>query len=306
MSPIELTDVSAGYGRDLVIRDTTIKVDQGITLLAAPNGSGKTTFLRLCAGILQPASGAVTVFGGDPYADPGIRAMIGYLSHQVGLEPRLTVVENLEFWARMRGVGPRQRRIAVSGVIADLGLGEIAASRAGMLSRGQRQRVTFARVLLGRPNLLLLDEPATGLDPGWYEQITQILESQVRDDGGCVLLASHDPRDHAAGWQVLEIAEGVIRSRSRNDGSRAACYRVQVASPVRIVHDGPWRIDYQGDDPAVMLVTVAGSGALAGFVTALEKVSAIVVSISLLSRVPGHPAECADGDQALSGPEKRS
>lgn len=306
MAPIELTDVSAGYGRDLVIRDTTIQVDQGITLLAAPNGSGKTTFLRLCAGILQPVSGTVTVFGGDPYADPGIRAMVGYLSHQVGLEPRLTVAENLEFWARMRGVSPRRRGTAVSEMVADLGLGEIAASRAGMLSRGQLQRATLARALLGRPNLLLLDEPAAGLDPGWYEQITQILESQVRDDGGCVLLASHDPRDHAAGWQVLEIAGGVIRNRTRNDGSRAACYRVRVASPVRIVQDGPWRIDYQGDDPAVMLVTVTMPGALAGFVAALEEVSAMVVSISMISPVPARPAECVDGGQALSGPEKRS
>jgi ABC-type multidrug transport system ATPase subunit len=282
VAPIELTEVSAGYGGDAVIKSTTIRVDHGITLLAAPNGAGKTTFLRLCAGILHAESGRVSVLGGDPYASAGVRARIGYLSHQVGLEPRLTVAENLEFWARMRGLGPARRREVVGEVIDELDLGGLASSRAGALSRGQRQRATLARTLLGRPELLLLDEPATGLDPGWYGTIAGILERQVREDGVCVLLASHDPRDHAAGWQVLEISDGVIRGRPMGDQQAVTRYEVRVASPVRILQRGPWQVEYQPGDEAAMTVTLTAPGALAGFVAALDEVSATVVSIRLL------------------------
>lgn len=286
MAPIELTAVSAGYGHDVIIRDTTIRVDRGITLLAAPNGAGKTTFLRLCAGILQPRSGRVSVLDGDPYASPRVRSRIGYLSHQVGLEPGLTVADNLDFWARMRGLGARQRRHAVSEAIAELELDGLASSPAGSLSRGQRQRASLARTMLGRPELLLLDEPATGLDPGWYETITRILERQVRAEGACVLLASHDPRDHAAGWQVLEITDGVIRGGARAGHKTVTRYQVQVASPVRIVQRGSWQVEYQSEDPASMVVTLTAPSALAGFVAALEQVSATVVSIRLLGSSP--------------------
>lgn len=303
-TPIELNEVSAGYGLSTVVRDTTLRIGHGITLLAAPNGAGKTTFLRLCAGILQAKSGHIRVLEDDPYANSGVRAKIGYLSHQVGLEPRLTVAENLEFWARMRGLAGQSRRSGVAEVITELDLGKLASAEAGTLSRGQRQRLSLARALIGRPRLLLLDEPATGLDPGWYEKVTGILETRVREQGASVLLASHDPRDHATGWRVLEIDGGVIRDRPHGVHSGAARYRVEVVSPVRIVQRGPWRLDYEPDDPRVMTVELAANGALAEFVAALEQVSATVASISLLGTLSGD-AGGTDADGVLSSTGER-
>jgi ABC-type transport system involved in cytochrome c biogenesis ATPase subunit len=265
-----------------------VRISPGITLVAAPNGAGKTTLLRLCAGIMRPMSGRVRVLAEDPYARSAIRARIGYLSHQAGLDPCLTVADNLEFWARMRGYRGRQGRQVVTGVVEQLDLGSLASSPAGSLSRGQRQRAALARALLGQPDVLLLDEPATGLDPGWHDKLTRILEGKVRGNGACVLLASHDPRDHATGWKVLEITDGVVHHRRRDHGPAVARYQVEVASPVRITRRGPWEIEYADNDPVAMTVTLTAHGALAAFVSALEQASVTVVSIQLRTGSQAH------------------
>lgn len=299
--PIVLAEVCAGYGTTPVIRDTTLSVERGITLLAAENGAGKTTFLRLCAGILRPLAGEVRVLAGDPYADPAIRARIGYLSHQSGLDPRLTVADNLEFWARVRGYSGQRGRLAVSEVIEELGLGELAAKAAAMLSRGQRQRAALARALLGDSELLLLDEPASGLDPEWYDAVTRVLERRTAERGASVLLASHDPRDHATGWQVLGITEGVIRRRDRDAGPGWASYVVTVASPTRVAESGSWRIEYPAADPAAMRVTLTVAGALGAFISAVERAGATIVSVQRDIGEPGVGAGLESASTFLEG-----
>ena len=131
-STVELTDVEAAYGSLPVLKNTTVRLDQGITLLAATNGSGKTMLLRLCAGILRPRTGLVRVLDGDPYQD-AVRQHIGYLSHQTGLDPGLTVTQNLLFWAGIHGDGPRMRRQHVAEVVEELDLRSLASTTASQL-----------------------------------------------------------------------------------------------------------------------------------------------------------------------------
>ena len=145
--------------------DATIRRG-AITGLAGPDGAGKTTLLRLLAGLLQASNGAVRVEGLDPIADgDALRALIGYMPQQFGLYEDLTVLENLELYADLRGVVGERRRHSFERLLAFTDLARFTARPAGKLSGGMKQKLGLACALLGEPRILLLDEPSVGVDP---------------------------------------------------------------------------------------------------------------------------------------------
>ncbi len=157
----------------------------GALVLTGPNGSGKTSFLRLVAGLLRPAAGSLAWRGRPVSDDPdALRAELHYVGHLDAVKPLLTVSENLAFWARLRGGG------AVTEALAGFGLTALADVPARFLSSGQRRRVALARLLAAPAALWLLDEPTVGLDSESIEALTTAMAAQ-RDGGGMVIAATH-------------------------------------------------------------------------------------------------------------------
>ncbi len=188
---IQLKDVSRLFGRVRALEAVTLDIAPGSsTALMGPNGAGKTTLLRLCANLLLPTSGELTVLGLDP-AEDGIelRSRIAVLGHDSHLYGDLDAIENLLFTARLYGIGDANARI--NAAIERVGLRGVARRPVRTYSRGMQQRCALARVLLQGPKLLLLDEPATGLDVAARETLYAIV-GELRERGTTVLVTTHD------------------------------------------------------------------------------------------------------------------
>jgi ABC-2 type transport system ATP-binding protein len=159
--------VSRSYRARPVLRGVDLTVNRGESVLVTgPNGSGKTTLLRLVTGVITPEAGSISLFGRDTRAHRGqSRRGIGFLpAGDRAIYARLTVRNNLEFWARIAFVPRADRRAMVDRALRDFGLEELAGCRADRISMGQRQRARLAMAFLHEPGLILLDEPDTSLD----------------------------------------------------------------------------------------------------------------------------------------------
>jgi heme exporter protein A len=169
--------------------DVTVSAGEAVAVLG-PNGAGKTTFLRILATLLRPSSGALSLFG-HPVGDGSARARrrIGFLSHQSFLYPDLTPMENLHFYGRMFRVPALAERLPA--LLAQVGLVGWAHRPVRTLSRGLEQRCALARALLHAPELLLLDEPFTGLDVDGAGTLSDILR-QTHAAGTTLLMTTHE------------------------------------------------------------------------------------------------------------------
>lgn len=191
------------FGRVRALGGVDLDVAPGETVVIfGPNGSGKTTLLKICAGLLRPTAGRVTVNGGDPRA---ARGRIGYAGHDSYLYPHLTAAENLAFYARLYGVRDEE----AEEMLERVGLGAKRGAPAGTLSRGQSQRLDLARALLHDPDLLLADEPFSGLD----ETSAGALPGLLARRGRSMLVATHDTdRGKAIADRILLLEGGRLVS----------------------------------------------------------------------------------------------
>ncbi|MEM7249000.1 MAG: ABC transporter ATP-binding protein [Acidobacteriota bacterium] len=192
--------------------------------LLGPNGAGKTTTLRVLAGLLQPDAGEVRIGEAriDKHPDDA-RRLVGYLPDHFGLYEDLTCREYLEFFAAALGIPRDQRRRSVEDALALTDLEEKADALAGALSRGMQQRLALARVLVHEPDLLLLDEPASGLDPRARIEIREVLQELGRM-GKTVVVSSHVLADIAQicnGLAILDHGK-VVTSGSLQEVLRQA------------------------------------------------------------------------------------
>jgi ABC-type Mn2+/Zn2+ transport system ATPase subunit len=214
---VELEGVRFGYGAAPVLDDIHLGLRQGeFTVLAGANGSGKTTLLRLCLGLLRPDAGTVTVLGGSP-TDPDVRRRVGYAPQGLRMATSLPVSVTEVVAAGLapsKGLFHRMDRrdwTMVTAAIDAVGLGDLSAECLFELSGGQQQRAILARALVGQPDLLLLDEPTTGID----RRLRPVLVRELRrraDLGACVVAVSHDPDEfHEAGERILVIVDGRVR-----------------------------------------------------------------------------------------------
>jgi ABC-2 type transport system ATP-binding protein len=162
---IDVNALNKSYGDKHVVRDFSLQVERGeIYGFLGPNGSGKTTSIRLICGLLKPDSGSGTVMGLDVIRQsPAIKREVGYMTQRFSLWEDLTIRENLDFVARMYGM--HDRIAQVSNALEKLGLLSRQNQLAGSLSGGWKQRLSLAACMLHQPKLLLLDEPTAGVDP---------------------------------------------------------------------------------------------------------------------------------------------
>ncbi len=178
-------------GRPAVEGLTFSAADGAITGLIGPNGSGKTTTLRLITGLLRPHAGRVLVDGIDPAQDPlGARRRIGALTDGLGNYPRLTTREHLRYFGELRGMPAAELDARIDFLLQLFDMRDIADRRAQGFSQGERMKLALARAMINNPPNLLLDEPANGLDVSSTRALRTLLES-LRASGNCVLLSSH-------------------------------------------------------------------------------------------------------------------
>ncbi len=173
-------------------RGISLEVRRGeVVAIVGPNGAGKTTFLRQLTTELRPTAGSVSVFGVDAVAEPeqAKRAM-GITPQEAGVFERLTVREHFELFARLKHLSKREAGEAAREVIAELGLIAETNKSVGALSGGQRRRILIGLALLGRPPLLVLDEPTTGLDPASRHVVWGVIRQAV-NTGTTVILSTH-------------------------------------------------------------------------------------------------------------------
>jgi ABC-2 type transport system ATP-binding protein len=190
MNVLQLDGVRKRYGRRDALLDVDLAVPAGSAIgLLGPNGAGKTTALRLLLGFTRPTAGRVSVQDRDP-GDPRSREGLGYLPERMALPGRMTVAGVLALHAGLAGLAGAEARRAIDAVLERTGIAQRADDRVGGLSKGLLQRVGFAQALLGEPRILLLDEPASGLDPiGIRDAREWIGEARAR--GATVLVSSH-------------------------------------------------------------------------------------------------------------------
>ena len=188
---IEARDVSKRFGRQVALRGVDLRVSPGRTLaIVGPNGAGKSTLLRILSTLARPSSGVV-LLGGVPVADDPVaaRRRLGVVFGATFLYDELTGAENLAYYARLYGVRDSAPRVAA--LVTLVGLEGRLHDRVGVYSRGMAQRLSIARALLHRPDVLLLDEPDAGLDPAAVADLPRL----VRGDGvpgRAIVLTTHD------------------------------------------------------------------------------------------------------------------
>jgi sodium transport system ATP-binding protein len=178
-------------GRPAVDALTFSAENGAITGLVGPNGSGKTTTLRLITGLLRPVSGQVRVDGIDPAQDPmGARRRLGALTDGLGNYPRLTTREHLRYFGELRGMPAAELEPRIQVLLDLFDMHGIADRRAQGFSQGERMKLALARAIINDPPNIILDEPANGLDVASARALRALLE-RFRDAGKCVLLSSH-------------------------------------------------------------------------------------------------------------------
>lgn len=190
---ILIEDLTHDYGEHRALDGVSLSIGQGeIFGLLGPNGSGKTTLFRILSTLIRPQSGAALIFGNDVQREPdGARQRMGVVFQRPSVDGKLTVAENLHHHGRLYGIPRAELAERSQTMMRRLGLADRARDRVETLSGGLQRRVELAKALLHRPELLVLDEPSTGLDPAARREFLRYLEELRSEDGVTVVLTTH-------------------------------------------------------------------------------------------------------------------
>ncbi len=225
---VEASGLCRSFGRRCAVDGVDLALGAGECLaLFGPNGAGKTTLLKLVAGLLAPTSGTVHVMGRSLRSEAASRASIGLISHQSMLYRALTSLENVEFAARLYGLpAPRDAAMAA---LERLRVADRSQTPVRALSRGLQQRVAIARSIVHRPELLLLDEPYTGLDAAGAAALTEMLHDLRAASATLVLVTHNVDEGLALATRAAIMLEGrLVREddcASLDRGAYRAAYR---------------------------------------------------------------------------------
>lgn len=194
---IRTEHLTRAFAAGLAVDDLSLEVPTGIAFgFLGPNGSGKTTMIRLLLGLLEPTGGRAEVLGFNPQTHGDqVRARVGALLDYPGLYERLTAADNLDFYGRVWHLSAPARRERARELLTRFGLWERRDERVGGWSRGMQQKLGVARALMHRPSLVFLDEPTSGLDPLAAVALTEDLATLVSQEGITVFLTTHNLRE---------------------------------------------------------------------------------------------------------------
>ncbi|SRR5579875_752957 len=291
---IEVSHLTKVFGERTAVADVSFSVARGEVFgFLGPNGAGKTTTVRVLGTLISPTAGSAAV-AGIPLGPAGaaeIRQRISIMPEDPGLYRRLTVAENLEFFARLYGLPRRQARMKEA--LAAVGLGDRAHDLTGSLSKGLRQRAALARSLLNDPEVMFLDEPTSGLDPAAAHEVLDLIAA-LRDRGVTVFLTTHRLDEAERLCDRVAIMNSSLRTVGRPDELRRALFSrslmvttaAPLAGPDQVFAGLPavqaWqRSDPAGGGPAGYALTVTDPAQAAPAVTrALVAAGADVLSIA--------------------------
>ena len=190
---IETQDLTKVYGAQVAVDHLNIKINQGEVFgFLGPNGAGKTTTLLMLLGLSEPTLGKAWVCGFDPTREPlKVKRAVGYLPENVGFYDDLTATQNLQYVGRLNGIHDAVSEPKIAGLLRQVELQDETRKKVGVFSRGMRQRLGIAEVLLKDPQVVFLDEPTLGLDPDGTNQMLDLIQSLSRDKGITVFFSSH-------------------------------------------------------------------------------------------------------------------
>jgi len=180
------------YGKSIAVDSIDFGIARGEVFgLLGPNGAGKTTTILMMLGLTEISSGEVSVLGFDPAREPlKVKQRVGYLPDAVGFYDQLTASENLAYTAKLMGLARAERAARIEAALARVGLAEVAEKRVGTFSRGMRQRLGLAEIIMKRAEIAILDEPTSGLDPQATQEFLGLIR-ELKAEGVTVLLSSH-------------------------------------------------------------------------------------------------------------------
>ncbi|MGV8895917.1 MAG: ABC transporter ATP-binding protein [Rhodoglobus sp.] len=275
---IVVEHVRRSFGEVHAVRDASFTALPGtVTGLIGPNGSGKTTLMLMLASLLQPEGGSIRIAGFDPMdATAEVRSRMGWMPDVLGSWANLSVRSTLEYAARMYGMGRPTASARADDLVQLVDLAELAASPTRVLSRGQKQKLSLARALIHDPEVLLLDEPASGLDPGARTQL-RLLVRRLAAEGKTILVSSH------VLTELDEMADGVVYI----DGGVTASDEVVARSRASA---RPWRIrssDGEGLRAALVSAGIASAEITADRKDLLVPLSGEDAATSLLAHLIG-------------------
>jgi ABC-2 type transport system ATP-binding protein len=216
---IETIDLTKRYGRQTAVDRLSLSIKDGeIFGFLGPNGAGKTTTLLMLLGLTRPSGGSATVCGLSPFRMAReVKRHVGYLPENVGFYGDMDAVQSLEYVAALNGIGSREAREKIDDLLELVGLKGNARKKTGAFSRGMKQRLGIAEVLMKDPTVLFLDEPTLGLDPEGAIQMVGLIQSLNQTRNITVLLSSHNLSQvqqisHRVGIMISGslIAEGSI------------------------------------------------------------------------------------------------
>ena len=209
---IEAENLSKAFGSLPVLQSLNFTLRQGefVALLGA-NGSGKSTLLRLLSGLSKPTSGAIRIGGWEmPREALAVRAQIGLVAHRPLLYENLTARENLDFYGKLYGIDRAERERRIQALLRSAGLRKRGDSLVRTFSRGMKQRLSIARATLHQPDILLLDEPYSGLDQAAIERLDETLHAAAKE-GRTIIMSTHQlERIPPAAGRALVLARGKI------------------------------------------------------------------------------------------------
>ncbi|MFB2581541.1 ABC transporter ATP-binding protein [Herbiconiux sp. P15] len=286
---IVVEGVRRSFGSVAAVRDVSFVARPGVvTALVGPNGSGKTTLLLMLATLLRPDAGSIRIEGIDPVAQPAaVRPLLGWMPDALGSWANLTVRSALEITHRLYGHSRPASAARAVELIALVGLGELADRPTRVLSRGQKQKLSLARALANDPRVLLLDEPASGLDPVARIELRELL-LRLAGEGRTILISSHvlSELDEVA-TDAVYLDHGVTASQEAVAAARASSRLWRVKSldgfalgpalegigvdPVRIASDSQGftvSMTDEADAAAVLAALVAGGTRVSWFAPA--------------------------------------
>jgi ABC-2 type transport system ATP-binding protein len=190
---IETEELTKNYGSQVAVNHLNLQICEGeIFGFMGPNGAGKTTTLLMFLGMTEPTSGKVRVCGFDPRRDPlRIKEKVGYLPENVGFYDDMDARENLRFVARLNRISDEVSHKRIDELLGKVGLLDEARKKVGTYSKGMRQRLGIAEVLIKEPRLIFLDEPTIGLDPDGTNRMLELVRSLSREENITIFFSSH-------------------------------------------------------------------------------------------------------------------
>jgi ABC-2 type transport system ATP-binding protein len=280
---IEVKGLTKRYGAAIAVNGVTFNVAAGeIFGLLGPNGAGKTTTILMLLGLSDISAGTARVFGHDPAREPlAVKRYVGYMPDEVGFYDYLTAADNLHYTARLIGIKKPERKKRIAEAMARVGLGEVAEKKVGAFSRGMRQRLGLAEIVMKQARIAILDEPTNGLDPQASLELLDLIRD-LKASGVSILLSSHlldrvqSVCDRVALFNAGTIAlMGTVGELGRQvlgggftveveaDGGKDVAKRLRALPGVRNVvapEEGRWRLTCERDMRAEAAAEVVAAG----------------------------------------------